>query len=581
MENSSQGSTASSGSEWLVNNHDAIVVYLDDNNNEEGSVTMEKNETEVHVENEDIPFSFLQPHPEFEQLSKKTRSNSLEIIVPKADCTSRKSTLLTATINLIATIVGGGVLSLPISFQQSGLILGTLLMIFAAIVTDFSLYILVSCARRTGARSYGAVARHAFGPGLELFTTVVLFVFLMFVLVAFMVLIKDIWTPIILSAVRSFVFNNEQGEGKDGSDEDGWQPYANADSLVLLSIITCMSPFLLRHNLHALRHNCYVGFCSVTCLLFALVYRAYQKNVSQPELFSSNIVYFTNNFGSVLFSFPIVTLAFLCSFNIISVHSSLVNPTRERLRAVIHRAVFGCFVLMYTFGVAGYLYSYNDTNGNILLNFDPSDRVILLGRVGCGITMMLAMPMVTLPCREAMLSLPDQYEEWRSGGGAFNLSSLDNADAAEDSSGHQALGETTPLKTKVINHPKHHQHNNVTITLSPQTQTGKPHLVINSAHPDKKTPFEKIVHRGITLFIVTLCFIASVAVPGVAVVWSICGSSLGFFVGFILPAACYIKIRSKRKGHGNSRVICAWALLLISCIATVACTWWTVVSLMH
>jgi hypothetical protein len=34
-----------------------------------------------------------------------------------------------------------------------------------------------------------------------------------------------------------------------------------------------------------------------------------------------------------------MSLAFLCHFNILSVHASLVNPTRERLRHIVHSSM--------------------------------------------------------------------------------------------------------------------------------------------------------------------------------------------------------------------------------------------------
>lgn len=83
--------------------------------------------------------SFFPGSPENPML---TSIPSLEMLVPSLDCHSRKTSLLAATFNLVATIVGGGVLSLPLSFSRAGLVWGTVLMIIAALITDFSLYIL-------------------------------------------------------------------------------------------------------------------------------------------------------------------------------------------------------------------------------------------------------------------------------------------------------------------------------------------------------------------------------------------------------------------------------------------------------
>ena len=75
------------------------------------------------------------------------------LLVPPFDAPSRQSRPVVAIFNLIATIVGGGVLSLPLAFQKLGVVLATILMIVAAIITDQSLYLLCLCARLTGASS--------------------------------------------------------------------------------------------------------------------------------------------------------------------------------------------------------------------------------------------------------------------------------------------------------------------------------------------------------------------------------------------------------------------------------------------
>ena len=77
----------------------------------------------------------------------------VEILNPHHSCETRRATLLSATFNLVASIVGGGILSIPLAFEKCGIVPATLLMILSACATDYSLYILCGCARRTGATS--------------------------------------------------------------------------------------------------------------------------------------------------------------------------------------------------------------------------------------------------------------------------------------------------------------------------------------------------------------------------------------------------------------------------------------------
>ena len=60
----------------------------------------------------------------------------------------RTASLLTCIFTLTSTIVGGGVLSLPYAFRRCGLLFGPVVLIAIAIMSDFSVYTLLSCARR-------------------------------------------------------------------------------------------------------------------------------------------------------------------------------------------------------------------------------------------------------------------------------------------------------------------------------------------------------------------------------------------------------------------------------------------------
>jgi amino acid permease len=90
-----------------------------------------------------------------------------DILVPEFNSPQRKSTVIVAAFNLTATIMGGGVLSIPYAYSKSGIILGSLLMVITAIITERSLYLLCLCSRLTGAATYGEVGEAAFGKNMD------------------------------------------------------------------------------------------------------------------------------------------------------------------------------------------------------------------------------------------------------------------------------------------------------------------------------------------------------------------------------------------------------------------------------
>lgn len=217
---------------------------------------------------------------------------------------------------------------------------------------------------------------------------------------------------------------------------------------------------------------------------------------------------------------------------------------------------------MYTFGLSGYLYAYNDTYGNILRNFNPNDRVILLGRIGCGITTLFALPMNTLPCREALLSVVAQISEIRSRKGVLSKAEKTRLLEQRFAENHQ-VGNDTTIRTErgVKNLPSYGSNN-------------------GSKNSEAITYKEEAIHRSASFGIVFLCYIAAVLAPGVAIVWDISGSSMVFLIQFIIPAACYIKLKLRSRPNEVSRnLVLAWGLLIFAMIMSLLCTTLTVLRL--
>ena len=68
--------------------------------------------------------------------------------------------------------------------------------------------------------------------------------------------------------------------------------------------------------------------------------------------------------------------------------------------------------LFYIVGLCGYLFAYDETRDNILLNFPLSYEIVSIGRLGYGFTLMFGLPLVFLPCRDALLLIPTLIKNW-------------------------------------------------------------------------------------------------------------------------------------------------------------------------
>eukprot|EP00986_Skeletonema_menzelii_P019549 scaffold28406_cov143-Skeletonema_menzelii.AAC.1 len=518
---------------------------------------------------------------------------------PFSACDNRPSSLLVGSFNLIATIVGGGVLSLPIAFQKCGIFTTTLFMIASAYMTYMSLIALCYASRRCGGSSYGEVVRSAFGERMEEGVSWLLFIFLLFVIAAYMVLIRDIWTPLL----GLLLFSQDEVHAVDGDR-------------VLLGIIVVLLPFLFQRSLHALRWNCYIGFGSILVLCVALCRGGFQRYYQESDVSSggddeevttksaidtttsttatTTIEFFkVPTVQDVLFSFPIVMLAFLCHFNILSIQNTLNRPTRQRIKNVTGMAIIASCLLMYFFGLGGYLLYGSSIQGNVLLNIPiakiPDEDMeeywlFLLGRIGCGTTLMLAMPLMALPCRDALLEVVDVL---------FHRSHHRSADSNLDANNDtllwrmlHKLNRNESIDDAAITTEDEVDEIIVTdeVTTTPERRNsplmhmspGRNSILIRKDAIQRDWVFRNsMIHYGSTLMIVVCCYIGATKVEGVAEIWSLIGSSLAFLIAFILPFGCFIVIENGVEGSDrhDGWIRAAVVMLVLSVVGAVVCTW--------
>jgi hypothetical protein len=394
-----------------------------------------------------------------------------------------------------------------------------------------------------------------------------------------------------------------------------------------------MLPFFFRRSLHALSWNCYVGSASIFVLCVALNLGGWQRRRRRRGQIDGgggggddrggrfDVEYFKMpSAGDAMFAIPIVMLSFLCHFNVLAIQNALRRPTRERMRSLIRRATFACFALMYALGFGGYYYAGSETQGNILLNVPTSRRhagggggdgdededehdddrageyyLFLLGRIGCGTTLMLAMPMMALPCREALLEVVDVrfQRSHRTNNSDVVVSGISDDDdvggGTTAGGGNEEGGSSWKLlrrwdKYETVRDASTFAEDEIVeippISCSPPTRP--------STVPIRRAPIQgdhvfrnSLAHYGSTLAIVVACYVSAVAVSGVAVVWSFIGSSMAFFIAFVLPCGSFIVIENAAPttadavgGSGRRRgwVRLAWAMLLLSICGAVVCT---------
>eukprot|EP00667_Euglena_gracilis_P010231 EG_transcript_10414 len=398
--------------------------------------------------------------------------------------------------------MGGTVLSLPWAMGQAGLVGGLLALGFWAAAADFSIYLLVMCARRSGDATYEEVAKRAFGPRMERVVVGQVIVLCWMATIGYMVLAGTMLHTVI-AAVASWA----------GAGLPSWMGTKLSMVLVALYVL----PRCFAQQLSSLRWANLFSFASVLLLGVVVAVRTIQR-LNDPHAHALPIQLWPNSIEGLPYSLPLFSAAFVCHFNVLPVHAELARPTRPRLQRVLHAAIGSCLVVYVAIGTLGYLFARGDTCDNVLANFCNTDRLATVGRCALFLTLTFNLPLLVIPCR----------------------ANVERALERLRGSAAEVPPDLVPLATD----------------LPPASGGWRDGTAIRRAL--------------LTVLIVSSACLAACCVPGVAVVWTLTGSTVSLSVAFLMPCAFYLKLRAHKPW--NRRTVGAAALLAVAALTAAVCT---------
>lgn len=327
-------------------------------------------------------------------LHKESTLSDMDVDVELAAPAKREhhavSTVLGSMSTLTNTILGSGTLAVPFAIASSGWLLGNLVMLAIALITRYSVFLLLSASDLAGAHcaktyeSLGHYTMGAFGTRLAEFT----FIFGGFgTLVSYFIFITDLFTAIF-----------------DVAPAHKWIVTVVCWGCVIL-------PLSLSRRLGKLRMASVLAILSITYVV-AFVFVAFLVVDTSTTLDFSRIQAVRLEPGSV-YTVTLLIAAFACHNTALPVYDELRDRSIQRMNRAVAGAIAIAFVLYETIGLFGYLQFADDTRDNILLNFSPdyvsaipSIRVpLLVGRTCMALALLLTTPVAMWPFRSCLLSV--------------------------------------------------------------------------------------------------------------------------------------------------------------------------------
>ncbi|XP_036387169.1 sodium-coupled neutral amino acid transporter 3-like [Megalops cyprinoides] len=317
--------------------------------------------------------------------------------------------------NLSNAIMGSGILGLAYAMSNTGIILFLILLTFIAILSAYSIHLLLKSAGVVGIRAYEQLGNRAFGPPGKVLAAVIITIHNIGAMSSYLFIVKY-ELPLVIQAFLNR--NSASGE---------W--YLNGNYLIIIVSFTVILPLALMRQLGYLGYTS--GF-SLTCMMFFLISVIYKKfNIECPLPLNDHIDppvisnatedackadLFTIN-QQTAYTIPILAFAFVCHPEVLPIYTELRNPSKKRMQNVANISILAMFVMYLLTAVFGYLTFYVNVEAELLHTYskvDPLDTLILCVRLAVLVAVTLTVPVVLFPIRRALLQLlfPEKPFNW-------------------------------------------------------------------------------------------------------------------------------------------------------------------------
>lgn len=435
--------------------------------------------------------------------TSRGQEDAAPLIEVEAFPTNRKGTISSACFNLLSTMVGGGSLSLPLAFQQAGNgLLAPLILIATALITDFCFRILVASApapitTSRGSASFESVAYAAFGPKAHVVSTLLVCSMCFFGTVGYAVLLRDMLEPI--------------------SDHIWTDETQTTRNFGMIAIVLLVTPLCGLETLTSLEKFGATSMFSVLVLGTCVVIRSFQCVAESGW----EVQLWPESPRLVLDAAPLFISCFVCHYNVHPVHNDLRDPTPKRVSKWLRLTTWGATTFYMVIGFSGSLYAActpdGHITGNILLSFDESDPLLMVGRLCLALTVTLAFPMLTIPARDIVL------RSWK----------------------ESAASESSPVAVE-------------------ENDLEEPLLVEDSSDDEQDAPPPLLKRLLVAIVVLWSGTGVACCVSSIDVVWDLLGSSLSILLSFLIPCGSYLVLVRGDDGNNNnnrySRLVC-WILL--------------------
>lgn len=329
--------------------------------------------------------------------------------------------------NLSNAIMGSGILGLAYAMANTGIVLFLFLLTAVALLSSYSIHLLLKSSGIVGIRAYEQLGYRAFGTPGKLAAALAITLQNIGAMSSYLYIIKS-ELPLVIQT-----FLNLEAQTSD------W--YVDGNYLVILVSVTIILPLALMRQLGYLGYSS--GF-SLSCMAFfltAVIYKKFQVPCPLP----STLANVTGNFSLTQFSreetpllgetgtpavctpsyftlniqtaytIPIMAFAFVCHPEVLPIYTELKDPSKKKMQRISNLSITVMYIMYFLAALFGYLTFYDGVESELLHTYskvDPFDVLILCVRVAVLMAVTLTVPIVLFPVRRAIQQMLFQDQEF-------------------------------------------------------------------------------------------------------------------------------------------------------------------------
>ncbi|XP_074873581.1 sodium-coupled neutral amino acid transporter 5 [Carettochelys insculpta] len=316
--------------------------------------------------------------------------------------------------NLSNAIMGSGILGLAYAMSNTGIVLFIVLLICIALLSAYSIHLLLKCAGIVGIRAYEQLGLRAFGPGGKMVAAFIICLHNTGAMSSYLYIVKY-ELPLVIQTFLGLTENTES-----------W--YMNGNVLIVIVSICVVLPLAL------MKHLGYLGYTSglsLTCMVFFLISVIYKKfqipcplngteATTPPTCYNGHNVSATSSAGEeckaqiftlnsqTAYTIPILAFAFVCHPEVLPIYTELQRASKRRMQNVANVSILAMWIMYLLTAIFGYLTFYGRVESEMLHTYsqvDPLDRLILCVRLAVLVAVTLTVPVVLFPIRRAIQQL--------------------------------------------------------------------------------------------------------------------------------------------------------------------------------